>query len=503
VTIGTRAQASRALLAALLTTAAAAAQPPTGSEPAPLDEKTEGARRHFQNGVKLYQDANYAGALAEFEAAYALKPGASSLKNVALSQKALYRYAEAADTLRRVLAAHPAELTPDERSAVQQAIDELSSLVGSIVLRVTPSNARVTLDGRAIDAAQRSPINLNVGEHSLTAEAPGYARAARTIRVAGGQKNVPIEIQLAPTAGFVTVTARDPEAAIAVDNVAKAFERWQGPLEPGRHLVQVYRAGYTSFEQPILVWQGSRPYVDPARPERLLLVEVGQSVQVDAPALERAPGGDAIDPETGEPATHQTRGWYGLVALSILGMRDAPAGLDVDESDISGGSFGVRAGYRLWTPIAVEGMLEGSRHEVKKACATGGSNRCDVTHDYTLTSVRLGPNLRIMSGGERVRFTSTFGAGAVRHVIEVSEPEGGQGTASTGTAIGWDPYFLLEVGAQFNWGHILMEANVTAFIDGASNARGPGDFEPFADTGGLVMVGLGLRAGWSEWSPAK
>jgi hypothetical protein len=511
--MATLAQASGALLAALLSTAVAAAQPSTEPTPAAVDEKTEAARRHFQNGIKLYQDGNYAGALAEFEAAYALKPGPSSLKNIALSQKALYRYAEAADTLTAVLGRHAAELGVDERRTVQQAIDELSSLVGSIVLRVTPASARVTLDGRPVESPQRSAtgIRLNVGEHTVTAEAPGHARAARTFRVAGGQKDVPIEIQLAPTAGFVTVTARDSEAAIAVDNVAKAFERWHGPLEPGRHLVQVYRLGYRTFEQPILVWQGTPPHVDLTRPERTLLLQVGQSTQIDVPPLEPKPADEDTDPQSGDPL-RQSRGWYGLVALSFLGMRDAPSGLDVDESEVTGGSFGVRAGYRLWTPIAVEMMLEGSRHQVKKACDTFAPQGCGkgevVWHDYTLESVRLGPNLRIMSSGETVRFTSTLGAGAVRHVVEVGEPEGaelqdGDPRAPTGKAKGWDPYFLLEVGAQFNWGHILMEANVTAFIDGASNAKGPNDFEPFEDTGGLVMVGLGLRGGWSEWAPAK
>lgn len=416
---------------ALLVTSAALAQPaaPAGAA-APADARTEEARRHFKNGVKLFQDGHYAGALAEFEAAYALKPGAASLKNVALSQKALYRYAEAADTLRKVLTQHGAELTEDERRVVQQAIDELASLVGSIVLRVSPPSAKVTLDGRPVDAAQWSEgIHLNVGEHTVAAEAPGYAKVNRTIRVAGGQKNVPVDLALQPVAGFVTVVALDADAAIAVDGAAKAFGKWSGPLSPGRHYVQVYRQGYKTFEQKL--W-----------------VELGRTVQIDAPALEALPPDEVPDPKTGELPSRQLRGWYGLVALTALGMRDAPDGLDVDESDVTGGSFGVRAGYRLWTPIAVEMLLE----------------------------------VKPLSDED------------------AADPNAAK-AAPPGKAKGWDPYFLLEVGAQFNWGHILMEANVTAFIDGASNATGDG-YDPFEDTGGLVMVGLGLRGGWSEWTPA-
>src|SRR5687768_13951352 len=79
-------------------------------EDSEVDEKTRLARTHFKNGVKLYRDTNYPGALAEFEAAYAAKPGSGSLQNVALCQKALFRYAEAAETLEQLLALHAAEL---------------------------------------------------------------------------------------------------------------------------------------------------------------------------------------------------------------------------------------------------------------------------------------------------------------------------------------------------------------------------------------------------------
>ena len=79
------------------------AKPPAREAP---DTQTLEARRHFKSGTKLYRDGNYGGALAEFEEAYRLKPGAGSLQNVALSQKGLFRYSEAAGTLEQLLAAH-------------------------------------------------------------------------------------------------------------------------------------------------------------------------------------------------------------------------------------------------------------------------------------------------------------------------------------------------------------------------------------------------------------
>jgi hypothetical protein len=86
------------------------------------------ARRHFANGVRLYQDANYSAALIEFEAANDLKPGASSLQNIALCQKALFRYAAAAATLYLLLANQSATLPHHDRTAIEAEIQERDSL---------------------------------------------------------------------------------------------------------------------------------------------------------------------------------------------------------------------------------------------------------------------------------------------------------------------------------------------------------------------------------------
>lgn len=472
-----------ALALALSAPALASAQPKT--EP-PADEATLEARRHFQNGIKLYNDQNFQGALAEFDAAYRLKPGPGSLKNIALCQKGLFRYTDAVDTLQKLLQRHGSELSADEHRAVTDAIDELGTLIGSIVIKVSPASAKVTLDGRTLAATELGQsLRLNTGEHVIVAEAAGYGRQARTIRVAGGQKDVPVELDLKAVSGFARIRSKDPKAAIAIDSSPMAFAKWEGPLSAGEHYVQVYRDGYKPFEQRFVV-------------------EVGKTVEIEAELL------PDDEPKTTKPT--QQRGWYALGVLSGLGMRNAPEGFEIDESEVSGGSFGVRAGYRVWTPIGVEVLLEGGRHEVNKACdveATAGRD-CDnnpVERKFTLDSIRLGPALRVMSGGETLRFTSTIGTGAVRHEIKLDAPD----TNSTGTpqrggsAKGWDPYFLLEVGVQYNWGHVLLELDGLVFVDGASNVSGNlddgKDWHPYRDTGGLLMGGIGLRGGWSEWKP--
>ena len=66
----------------LLSAAAGAAAPPGGVLSAG-DLKREEGRRHFQQGVALYEEGNFAGALAEFQAAYNTAPAPTISPNSA------------------------------------------------------------------------------------------------------------------------------------------------------------------------------------------------------------------------------------------------------------------------------------------------------------------------------------------------------------------------------------------------------------------------------------
>ncbi|MFC1641390.1 hypothetical protein ACFL5O_01690 [Myxococcota bacterium] len=93
-----------------------------------------------------------------------------------------------------------------------------------------------------------------------------------------------------------------------------------------------------------------------------------------------------------------------------------------------------------------------------------------------------------MTGGERLRFHSTLGAGSVQH--RVKRPEADE-------AKGWSPYLLVELGARMNWEHLLLGLDLFTFVDrtNATNHQGKTVYS------GLIVSGLGLRGGWSEWSP--
>jgi hypothetical protein len=466
-----------------------AAPPTTPAGTGQADAATEEARKHFRTGVKLYNDGNYDGARAEFEAAYALKPGPSSLQNIALCQKAQFHYVEAVDTLDRLLAAHGTSLSDAEKQAVQTAIAELNGVIGTIVVDVSPADASITLDGTPVAPAQRDRgIRVSVGEHTLEAKASGYAPGRGVVRVVGGQK-AKWSLALRATAGFVDVVADDPEAAIAIDDTGLAYGRWSGPLSPGRHYVQVYKAGYETFEKSFWLEPGQK-----------LPIAARLGPKDDSADESDAPSQPGTVPR---PPQRPQRGFYALGALSLVGLDEAPQDLNIDKAkSTAGGSLGVRAGYRLWTPVGAEFVLEGGQHKIPDACQKDALGNC-VDRSYTLSSLRVGGAVRLMSSGSRLRFTATLGVGAVRHKLHLARLDESK---PGGDAEGFDPFFMAELGAQYNAGHVLLELCLVAFLDGASNLNGRldgGEDTPvFGDhAGALPMLGAGLRVGWGEWRP--
>jgi hypothetical protein len=461
----------------------AAPPPPIGPD-AP-EQATLDARRHFKAGTKLYRDGNYGGALAEFEEAYRLKPGVGSLQNVALSQKGLFRYAEAAATLEQLLKQQGAELSDGERKAVADALNELKGLIASVKLHVVPDSARVLLDGRSLTPAEwAAPLVLNVGEHTLSVDAPGYNPERRLLLVAGGQRELPVDIALRCVAGFVDVTSNDPTANIAIDGLPKARRAYKGPVEPDAdHLLQVYREGVEPFEQTFQVG-----------------VCKTLSIRAQLEGLESAPPVDPNEVQSslpGAPPKHVQKGFFGLLSLDLLGLSKQPLNLAKAESGGTLGALGLRAGYRLSNPIALDLRLDAGVLQ-----AQGAYDKANMaSRDYSLTSIHFGPDLKLMTTGDRLRFVATIGAGIVHHRLSVSK-------VAPDEVRGIDPYFSLELGMGFNYRQFLGEMGLIALIDGStalqkgfSNESNRALTSDLGTT--LPMIGIGLRGGFSQWRPAR
>ncbi len=491
--------AARPFLFGMLLALRAPAQPSaTPATSANASDATESARARFKTGTRLYQDQNFEGALAEFEAAYQLKPGPGSLQNIALCQKALSRYGEAVDTLTQLLALHDAELSEPEQSAIKRARDELGTLVGAVRLVVVPPSAEVTVDGRVLTGVDRSGrLRLNAGEHALSASAPGYTRVTTSIQVTSGQPEATVSLTLKPISGFIEVRSADPHASIAIDGKPVGFGHFVATVTPNEeHVVQIYKDGTTPFEARVTVKLGETAVVN-GQPRAPSAPGAAPNVVPAAPAPSAKPAKSAL-------------GWYAVGSASLLATGATPFRFDLATAKSSAGGLGVHVGRRFWPAVAVEGLLEYQVLKVRGACDERVGQLAPETVlcsdpeavfvNYMIRSFRFGPSLQLMTTDARLRAVGGIGLGGVWHELRLGLKR----------SAGVDPYLLLEVGIAANTKHALFTLVAQTFVDGTRqmisgrylDAENEIHEDAFDRSGrALTYVGLSLRIGYSQWSP--
>jgi hypothetical protein len=461
-----------ALLAACVL-AIAPARPSRAAAADRASEQREEARRHFRLGVGLFQIGDHAAALTEFEASQRHFPSAQALQNIALCLTRLHRYVRALETLETLEAEHGAALSATDRKAVGDSIRELSNVVGTLTLNVVPPSAQVFVNDRPIPAeALAKPLRLSSGEYRISARARAHQQASQSVVIAGGEQ-VRVDLYLEPDAGEVTVRPAEPGAYIAVDGRMLARGLWRGSLAAGSHRIEVSKNGYEAYVTQITLEPGER-------------VEIRPSLGPLMPGT--AAPGPAAARDSSTPG-RAPRGWYGLFTATDLLVLGHPDGFArASGADATGGSYGFRAGYRFWQNVAFEGLFDMGKQTVGPGTWADPASRTSLETSYDLSTRRFGGNVRLLAGGRAARLSSVFGVGAAHHVIDLGPVH----------AEGSNGFFLFELGAQFNVGHVLLEVAALAMAEGTTGLR-VGDRRLYTDHTVVPQLGLGFRAGLGEW----
>ena len=249
---------------AVAPTAAPAETPPTPSPaptPAPPQNPAVEAKRHFEQGVALYVDKNYQAALAEFQAARQLSASPTLLYNIGLTQKALFNYLEAIQTLEAFLTqgARDPKVTPARRREVHQLVSEMKALLGDARITVTPVAATLTVDGRMIAVPLGVPtvVKLAAGPHTLLAAAPGFVDQPLPITVtAGGVQDVAFALVALPTTARITISGNVANTAIRIDGQAWGSAPMLVELPAGGHQIQASAQGHLTYQGDLVVVAG-------------------------------------------------------------------------------------------------------------------------------------------------------------------------------------------------------------------------------------------------------
>ncbi|HEU4409383.1 MAG TPA: hypothetical protein VFS43_29255 [Polyangiaceae bacterium] len=463
------------------------------ARPALADNDDEG-KRHFRAGVGLYQGGNYNGALAEFQASHQLRPTASALQNIALCQKALFRYVEAIETLESLLRAYGDKLPASEKKAVRDAIDEMRPRVASVVVAVSPPNATLSVDGRAVPGGAERKVQLDVGEHVFEAEAPGHRPYAKRIGFAAADRH--IEIALTPELGTLTVRADDPDAAINVDGVARGHGTWTGAVSAGvKHSITVFKPGKQTVALEAVVAPGEKQEL---------------KAQLD-PGTSRPPPYVYAPP----PEKAQQIGPYGFVLASTYVVTNHPDYFAVPEDSnvtIDGAYFGLRGGYRLTSNFGLEGSFEAGAHAVGPGCYSTevtSINDCTETESdrdggptYRLVGRRVGAHARAWVPISReFALVGTAGLGAVHHRLNMG-PSRTSGELGAVRANAWNGFVMFEVGAELNIRRVLIDLVVVLVGEGVNNLSNedqPGGRQAYKANPSIGMGGLGVRLGYGHF----
>ncbi len=410
--------------------------------------------------MKLFNDGNFDAAIAEFEAAYAERPRASPLVNLALCHKSLFQYPKAIAALERALEHHRDTMEAEDRTAAEHAIAEMRALLGYITVEVTPPHAMLYVDDDALPPSARDkPIALGPGKHRLGARAEGYESAEEIVTVTSADRDKIVRFALVPNMGWVVVKTGDPEMAIALDQQPMALGEWAGLVEPGTHLVQMYKPGGAEYAFQVLVVAGKAQEVRP---------DVG-GVPIALPKSTPAPPKKkkATPSKIAKPPAPPQRGFYGQGTAGAFVMFG---------EDGAGGIVGGRLGYRTSTRIGFEFMFDYLNNRIETTSLATGRNRA------VLNIARVGGGVRLMSPGRSTRFVATIDAGFAYKWLDA------------GNSPGAVPFGNLDLGLEFDWSGVLLgvAAQQSVFLGGE-------------ETGGAelqdprVTLGLGVRIGYAGW----
>lgn len=250
---------ARLALVLLLCCGTAAAQPATATQ--------REARERFDRGLKLFNQRDDGGALAEFERAYELIPHPLVLYNIGVVHAAMKHPVQAVDALDHLLAS-PGKLSADKLAHARELRAEQAARIARLEIHANVDGARIEVDN--VDAGQTplaGPLLVASGQHIISLVAADYAPSRRSVTVAGGRRQS-LRFQLAPLKGKLgrlAVTTRVPGVDVVVDGVVAGTTPLAGPLPvaPGRHVVTLQRRGYRPVRQVLDIADGTKARLAP------------------------------------------------------------------------------------------------------------------------------------------------------------------------------------------------------------------------------------------------
>jgi hypothetical protein len=356
------------------------------------DDPLAEAKRHFDIGFELVDRHAWDAALAELLRSYELHPTAAALKDVAICRRELGRFDEALDAYEQVLARFGAELSADERRAVDADVARIMRFVGALDVTSDPP-ALVFVDDRERGATPLAhAIRVTVGTRHVRVVKDGYAPFEAAVIVSHDESATRVAAKLAVVSrlGRLRVTKRTaPPFDVLVDGAVVGRTPWEGQLAVGTHAVSIRHGDHGTIAREVDIGTGTTTdlaleprvldgalRIEPTPSDARVIVD-GTRVSQGAWSGELPSGEHRVRveapwyvPETrvvdltsrGVQAVRPvllptSRAYLELVAgFAVPGMFDVGVrgGIGVCNVSCVGNLIGVRSGYGLTSSVSVE-----------------------------------------------------------------------------------------------------------------------------------------------------
>lgn len=249
------AAASASLVAARPAIAQQARGSSTGAAPtavSPTVVAPNPARDAFNDGVRALDESRFADAVAAFERSYQLAPVPAVLFNLAFAYRGLGRVRESIASLERFIDT-PGNSSPDRITAARNEIALLRAALARLRVDVTPSDARVAVDGREAVREQGVAL-LDPGPRVVELSLDGYRSSRRELTLSPGEsQTLRVELALVDDAAHLRVEPSVPTARIFIDGHFAGTGLVDRPVRAGVHRVEITATDHAPFQREVRV----------------------------------------------------------------------------------------------------------------------------------------------------------------------------------------------------------------------------------------------------------